>query len=132
MDCLFCKIISGEVPSYTIYEDDIVIVFLDINPNVNGHMLIAPKKHYTDINDIDNDIIIHMLEICRKMYALLIKTFKAEGVTLVQNNGCSQDIKHFHMHIIPRCSEDKKLEPTYVNPNKMPLEAVKNMLIKNI
>ena len=53
MDCLFCKIISGDIPSNTIYEDEIVKVFLDINPTSNGHCLIVPKKHYTNIEDID-------------------------------------------------------------------------------
>ena len=55
MECIFCKIINEEIPSYTIYEDDKVKAFLDIEPDVNGHTLIIPKKHYQDIEDIDID-----------------------------------------------------------------------------
>ena len=66
MNCIFCKIVNGEIPSYTIYEDDIVKVFLDANPDVNGHTLIVPKKHYQDLFDIDNETLIHIMDIARK------------------------------------------------------------------
>ena len=55
MDCLFCEIVKGNIPSNTIYEDDLVKVFLDINPNTNGHMLIIPKKHITDFTEISDE-----------------------------------------------------------------------------
>lgn len=63
MDCLFCKIANGEIKSYTIYEDELVRVFLDIHPNVDGHLLITPKKHYVDINDFDPSLSSHMTEV---------------------------------------------------------------------
>ena len=71
MECLFCKINKGEIPSYTIYEDEVVKVFLDINPKHNGHTLIIPKKHYKDIEDIDMDTLSHIMKIAKKMYQLL-------------------------------------------------------------
>ena len=71
MDCIFCKIIKGDIPSYTIYEDDIVKVFLDVNPMSPGHMLIIPKKHFDNLDDIDFDTLTHINEIDKKMHKLL-------------------------------------------------------------
>lgn len=67
MDCVFCKIIAGEIPSYTIYEDDIVKCFLDINPDSNGHTLIIPKKHIKDLTDMDQDTWNHILKIAQML-----------------------------------------------------------------
>ena len=98
---IFCKIINGEIPSYTIYEDDIVKVFLDVNPDVNGHTLIIPKKHILDIYDMDDKTLIHIFNIARKMDQMLREKLGAEGVTLIQNNGKCQEVKHFHLHLKP-------------------------------
>lgn len=106
MDCLFCKIIKGEIPSYTIYEDDVVKCFLDINPNTNGHVLIIPKKHYLDVLDIDSNTMMHIIEVQKKIYNLLKEKLNAEGCTFAQNNGIAQEVKHYHMHVIPRYSND--------------------------
>ena len=101
MECLFCKINKEEIPSYTIYEDEIVRVFLDINPKHNGHTLIIPKKHYKDIEDIDMDTLSHIMKIAKKMYQLLNDKLNPDGIILTQNNGIAQDIKHYHLHLIP-------------------------------
>jgi histidine triad (HIT) family protein len=131
MDCLFCKISNNEIPSFTIYEDEIVKVFLDIHPNADGHMLIIPKKHYINIVDIDLDTLNYINKISKKMYDLVLKTFDADGVTISQNNGCVQDIKHFHVHIIPRYSDDK-LKPKYPHSATLPLEDVYKQLLNNL
>jgi len=102
MDCIFCKIMNGEIPSYTIYEDEIVKVFLDVNPGVNGHTLIVPKKHYLDLYDIPNDTLMHILEVSRKIGKLLEEKLGANGITLVQNNGLYQEVKHYHLHVKPQ------------------------------
>jgi len=132
MNCIFCKIINNEIPSYTIYEDEIVKVFLDINPSVNGHMLIIPKKHFLDITDIDNEILAHMVMIEKRMFSLLKKSFQVDGVTFVQNNGCSQEVKHFHIHVIPRCLNENILEPQYINHDKITLDEAFTQLISNL
>ena len=106
MDCLFCKIIEGTIPSKTIYEDDIVKVFLDINPNTNGHCLIIPKKHIITVNELDNELITHILEVEKKMYKLLKEKLNIEGLTIVQNNEYGQEVKHYHVHLIPRYKND--------------------------
>ncbi len=108
MDCIFCKIINGEIPSYTIYEDDIVKCFLDVNPNANGHTLIVPKKHYIDIQDIDIDTLSHINKVSKELYQLLYDKFHFLGLRVVQNNGIYQDVKHYHMHLIP-AYKDKDL-----------------------
>ena len=106
MDCLFCKIIEGSIPSKTIYEDEKVKVFLDINPNTNGHCLIIPKKHIVTVNEVDNELATHILEVGKKMYKLLKEKLNIEGLTIVQNNELGQEVKHYHVHLIPRYKDD--------------------------
>lgn len=101
MNCVFCKIMEGEIPSYTIFEDDIVKVFLDIHPDSNGHMLIVPKKHILDINDMDESTFAHILKVTKDMRVLLEDRLNIDGLTLIQNNGAIQDVKHFHLHLKP-------------------------------
>lgn len=101
MDCIFCKIIKGEIPSYTLYEDEIVKVFLDIHPDSNGHLLIIPKKHILDLDTMDNDTLIHIMETAKKMKKVLEERLDIDGLTLIQNNGMIQDVKHFHLHLKP-------------------------------
>ncbi len=106
MDCIFCKIINGEIPSLTVYEDDLVKVFLDINPTTNGDMMIVPKNHCVTIEDLDEELVLHMFKVAKEMYSLVKEKLGAEGLTLVQNNGHGQDVKHFHLHLTPRYSND--------------------------
>ena len=75
---IFCKIIKGEIPSKTIYEDEKVIVILDVNPNTNGHSLIIPKEHYKDLYDMDNGMLIHVMEVAKKMTIDTIYLLKGE------------------------------------------------------
>lgn len=107
MDCLFCKIINGEIPSEKIYEDDKVLVFLDINPTTNGDSLIVPKKHYKDILDIDNETLTYMNDIIRKLYPIYKEKLNCDGLTISHNTDYGQDIKHFHIHFIPRYTNDE-------------------------
>ena len=106
MDCLFCKIINGDIPSKTIYEDEDFKVFLDINPSTNGDMLIVPKKHFENIYDIDEKLIPRIHELIKKLFDLTKDKLGAEGLTIVQNNGHGQEIKHYHVHVTPRYSND--------------------------
>lgn len=108
-DCIFCKIIDGDIPSYTIYEDNLVKVFLDINPDCNGHCLIVPKKHTLDLSTIDNETLCYVSNIAKKISILIESKFNTDGYTLVQNNGAPQDIKHFHLHLKPHYKNKEKL-----------------------
>ncbi len=126
MDCLFCKIISGDIPSNTIYEDEIVKVFLDISPISNGHCLIVPKKHYTNIEDIDLETLKHINEISKKLHKELKEKLNCEGLTLIQNNGLGQEVKHYHLHLVPRYTNDEIM----MNSNKEVLESIENIMNK--
>ncbi len=103
---IFCRIINGEIPSYTIYEDEIVKVFLDVNPKSNGHTLIIPKKHYLDLDDIDINDLTHILEVAKKIKKLLEERLNPNGIMLLQNNGDLQEVKHYHLHLIPSYDND--------------------------
>ena len=102
MDCVFCKIIKGEIPSYKVYEDDIVMAFLDINPLSPGHTLIIPKIHTLDLSTINNDVLIKIIDTAKDIANLMIEKLQANGYTLIQNNGIAQDVKHFHLHVVPK------------------------------
>ncbi|MDD2518854.1 MAG: HIT domain-containing protein [Bacilli bacterium] len=111
MDCVFCKINEGTIPSYTIYEDDIARIFLDISPDVNGHLLIVPKKHYIDLVDIDKDTLSHIMNLAKKYKLVLENKLGIDGLTLIQNNGMIQEVKHYHLHLKPYYKENKNLLP---------------------
>lgn len=106
MDCIFCDIINNKIPSYKIYEDEIVVVFLDNNPSSNGHMLIVPKEHYLNILDIDNKTLVHINDVSKNMYLLLTEKLNVDGLTISQNNDYGQDVKHYHTHLTPRYKDD--------------------------
>ena len=109
MNCIFCKIINGEIPSYKIYEDEVVFAFLDINPDSNGHTLIIPKKHYLDLTEIDNEILLHIMDTARKLKKLLEEKLNIDGLTLIQNNGDIQEVKHYHLHLKPYYKEKQQI-----------------------
>ena len=128
-DCLFCKIITGEIPSYTIYEDEIVKIFLDINPSTNGDALIIPKKHFTNITDIDLETLSHINKVAKKIYPLLQEKLSCEGMTFAQNNDLGQEIKHYHLHATPRYSTDK-LVHNYNKDILLPLDQIFEKITK--
>jgi len=103
-DCIFCKIIAGEIPSYTIYEDEDFKVILDIGPASKGHALIIPKVHYADLYDIDEEVAAKAMKLAKKLATRMAEVFKCDGFNLLQNNheAAGQTVFHFHMHLIPR------------------------------
>ena len=107
MDCIFCKIINDEIPSKVVYEDDLVKVFLDINPTTNGDTLIVPKKHFKDFRDIDNETLTHIYQVINKLYPIYQEKLNCDGLTISHNTDYGQDIKHFHIHFIPRYKDDE-------------------------
>ena len=107
MDCLFCKIVNKEINSFIIYEDDLVLAFLDAFPDSPGHTLVVPKKHFKDITDIDTNTLNHIIEIGKNIKSLLEEKLGCTGISFMQNNGTAQEIKHFHLHIKPCYNENK-------------------------
>ena len=105
-NCIFCKIANGSINSNTIYEDDLVRVFMDANPVSIGHLLIVPKKHYENILDMPNELLMHEQIVAKKMLNLLKDKLNIDGLTLTQNNLYGQEVKHYHLHLIPRYVND--------------------------
>lgn len=107
-DCIFCKIAKGEIPSFKIYEDEQIFVFLDVNPTTNGHMLLIPKKHYQDLLSLDEEILTHAVQkVKEKIYPFMKEKLHCEGLTICQNNEYGQEVKHYHIHLIPRYQNDQ-------------------------
>lgn len=115
MDCIFCKIINNEISSYKIYENDMVLCFLDINPLSSGHTLIIPKKHFKDISDIYSEYLSSINDATKYVYNLLMSKLGPDGIRIVQNNGICQEIKHYHVHLIPVYNDmlDMDIEEVY-------------------
>lgn len=100
-DCLFCKIVNGDVPSKKIYEDDLVIGILDLYPNGEGHTLIIPKKHYTDYKELPDELVLHINKVMKEVADKLEEKLHKNSTTFIVNYMDAQVIKHFHQHIIP-------------------------------
>lgn len=107
-DCLFCKIIRGEIPSAKVYEDGYVYAFLDIAPSFPGHCLVVPKNHCRNILEIAPEEMAHIVKAVQKIAPAVLKAAGADGFNVIQNNGESagQTVFHTHFHIIPRKAGD--------------------------
>ena len=111
-DCIFCKIIKGEIPAKKVFEDDKVIVIMDANPQTDGHVLVIPKKHVTDYTELDNELLNHINNVAKEMAPKLINKLDAKALTFVVNYGDSQAVKHFHLHLMPDYLVKPKCEKT--------------------
>lgn len=109
MKTIFEKIVSREIPAHIVYEDDVVIAFLDITQASKGHTLVCPKKAYKDIFELPEDVASHLFYVVAKLSKTIKKAFNPEGLNTLSNNGviASQSVFHFHMHIIPRYENDQ-------------------------
>lgn len=107
-DCIFCKIIKGDIPSFEVYEDELFRVILDRFPAAPGHALIIPKEHYKDIFELPEEVAQALYPLAKKISERIKKATQAEGVNIIQNNGepAGQSVHHFHLHIVPRKSND--------------------------
>ncbi len=107
-ECIFCKIIKGEIPSYKVYEDDKVLAFLDISPVNPGHTLLIPKEHYENTLETPVEILQHMTEVVKKIVPGILKAVDADSWNLGVNNGATagQVVFHTHWHIMPRFAND--------------------------
>lgn len=108
-DCIFCKILKGDIPSFCIYENDDFKVILDRFPAAKGHVLILPKEHYQDLFELPEGISKQIYPLAQKIASAIKGALGADGINIVQNNGeaAGQSVFHFHMHIVPRYDGDK-------------------------
>ncbi len=109
-DCLFCKIIKGDIPSSNIYKDDDVVAFLDIFPYAKGHTVVVPVKHYNNFLDFPEQEMNKYFSVLKDISVRIKENLKADGINIVQNNfrAAGQLIDHLHFHIIPRWNNDGK------------------------
>ena len=107
-DCIFCKILRGELPSFRIYDDDKTFAFMDINPVSDGHALVVPKYHSEDLYATPDEWLGPTISTARKVAAAVNAVIKPEGINLLQANGpgANQSVLHLHFHIIPRYADD--------------------------
>ena len=103
-NCIFCKLANGEIPTTSVYEDDMFNVILDAGPASKGHALILPKNHYANLYEIDDDTAAKAIVLAKKLVTKFKDALGADGYNIVQNNGraAGQTVFHFHMHLIPR------------------------------
>ncbi len=108
-DCVFCKIISGEIPSKKVYENDNTIAFLDINPANKGHVLVAPKRHFENIFDVTDSCLKEIVSAVKMMSKRIKSKLGTDAINIVQNNGryAGQLVNHIHFHVIPRYPNDR-------------------------
>lgn len=108
-DCIFCKIIDGSIPSKKIYEDEIVKVIMNINPEQNGDLLVILKKHIENYTFINNDEAVHINKVLKEMDTLLHEKLDLTGMQIITNSGTCQEIKHFHIHMTPGYEEKQPI-----------------------
>jgi len=111
-DCIFCKIIVKEIPSKILYQNNDTIAFLDIFPISQGHTIVIPKKHYTNLETIPINELYEVMGTVKIVSKLIYKNLRIDGYNILQNNykAAGQVINHFHIHIIPRSSLDGKFK----------------------
>jgi histidine triad (HIT) family protein len=126
-DCIFCKIVKGDLPSFKVYEDDRVFAFSDINPVSEGHMLIIPKAHAENLGEIAEEDLMAIHRVSQKMYHAMQTALGADGVALVQANGkaVNQIVMHYHLHLIPRKNSEARLAATSWELVPGDMEAIK-------
>lgn len=131
-DCIFCKIVNGEIPSKAIYEDDTFRAILDLGPAAKGHALLIPKDHADDLFELPEETSAKTLIVAKKLATQMTEKLACDGFNLVQNNGevAGQTVRHFHLHLIPRYADDNQTigwEPG--SPSQEDLEAIRKQIV---
>ena len=107
-DCIFCAIAAGEIPSFKVYEDDLVVAYLDINPFTKGHTLVIPKAHSQDLLETPDETLAAIIARVKKVAAHLKAALPCDGINILLNNGeaAGQTVRHVHFHIVPRYGQE--------------------------
>jgi histidine triad (HIT) family protein len=126
-DCIFCKIVQGDIPCFKVYEDDKVLAFEDINPIAEGHTLITPKRHAQDLWEIPSEDLTAIHLASQKIIRAIKRALSPTGVALLQLNGrgANQVVMHYHLHLMPRMSESPQLPVTDWELREGDMEAIK-------
>ena len=120
-DCLFCKIVAGEIPATIVAQDERTVAFMDINPATRGHALVIPRAHARDVHEIDPEDLTAVAASAQRIAARAVQELGADGVNLLQSNGRAawQTVFHFHLHVIPRYEGDPLRLPWVPAPGDM-------------
>jgi histidine triad (HIT) family protein len=107
-DCIFCKIVAGELPATVVDEDEQTIAFMDINPATRGHALVVPRKHAADLLEIEPAQLAAVSAAAQRLARRAKQRLGADGVNLINSCGAAawQTVSHFHLHVIPRYADD--------------------------
>ncbi|HVR05347.1 MAG TPA: HIT family protein [Solirubrobacteraceae bacterium] len=107
-DCIFCKIVAGELPARIVDEDELVVAFMDINPATRGHALVVPRRHARDLLEVQDDDLQAVTRAAQRLAGRMTQRLGAAGVNLINSCGAPawQTVFHFHMHVIPRYPGD--------------------------
>ena len=108
-NCVFCAIAANEIPSFKVYEDDLVLAYLDINPFSKGHTLVIPKEHSSGLLDTSDETLAALVARVKKVASHLKATLPCDGFNILQNNGeaAGQTVMHIHFHIVPRYGKEE-------------------------
>ncbi len=130
MNCIFCKIINNEIPSYKLYEDESVLAILDISQATKGHTLVLCKEHYETLLDIPEETLSHMMKITKILAQRIVERTGAKGFNILNNNceAAGQSVPHFHIHIIPRYDNKDGFEPIFKENENPNLDEIFNIL----
>jgi len=133
-NCIFCKIVKGEIPSKKIYENERVLAFLDINPISKGHFLIIPKKHFENIYEIEDTYLKEIIDIIKIIAKSLKKSLNATGVNILHASGkdAQQSVFHFHIHVVPRYKNDGLDTWPKSDYKELNLDEIKNKIAKEV
>lgn len=135
-NCIFCKIVNGEIPCHKLYEDDHVLAFLDISQVTKGHALVISKEHYENFLATPKDVMHHVYDVAQRIGQVQIQMFNAKGVNILTNcyEEAGQTVMHFHVHVIPRYSSKDNFILEMKNPdsNKANLALVADEIRKSI
>lgn len=107
-DCIFCKIVAGAVPAHRVHEDELTVSFMDIMPASRGHLLVVPKRHFSDLLEADEAALLRVIANSRRIALALKRALAPDGIGVHQLNGAAagQTVFHYHMHLIPRRTGD--------------------------
>ncbi|SEP80888.1 HIT family protein [Piscibacillus halophilus] len=128
-DCIFCKIIDGEIPSAKIYEDEHVYAFLDISQVTEGHTLVIPKNHKQDIFELDDETASNLFKAVPKVANAIKSAYQPKGMNLLNNNGsfADQSVFHYHIHVIPRYDENDGFKSQWKVSNESSTEKLQEI-----
>lgn len=130
MNCIFCKIINNEIPSYKLYEDETVLAILDISQATKGHTLVLCKEHYETLLDVPEETLSHMMQVVKELSQRIYERTQAKGLNILNNNypAAGQSVPHFHIHIIPRYDDEDGFNPVFKENKNPDLDEIYKLL----